>query len=114
MAHQPVKASGSSEGGVVCVHQIWGGSTERSMPSAQKRAQHPHFHFAHSPNHLANLDTKIAFAKRIWGWVVDEYMKDHKAETGVDLTRAQAEARARCAWLLDCWPVNTSEVNTKA
>ena len=69
----------------------------------------------------ANLDTKIAFAKRIWGWVVDEFMKDHKAETGlgfrlrpeVDLTRAEAKTRARCVWLLDCWPVNTSEVNTK-
>ena len=104
----------NAEGGVVCVHQIWGGSTERSMPSPEKRAQHPHFHFAYSPNHWANLDTKIAFAKRIWGWVVDEFTKDHKAETGVDLTRAEAETRARCVWLLDCWPVNTSEVKVNS
>ena len=28
----------NAEGGVVCVHQIWGGRTERSMPSPEKRA----------------------------------------------------------------------------
>jgi hypothetical protein len=75
----------NAEGTVVCVHQIWGGSTER-LPSAHKRDQYPHFHFARSPNHWVNFDSKISFCRRIWGWVVDEHMKDHKADTGVDLT----------------------------
>ena len=40
------------------------------------------------------LGTKISFGRRIWRWVVNEHMKDHKAATG--LTRAEAEAIATC------------------
>jgi hypothetical protein len=102
------------DGQIVCVHQIWGGTTDRCLPSHHKRAKYPHFHFARSPNHWANLETKIAFGKRIWDWVVDEHIRDHKEETGKDLTRAEGEAISKCVWLLDCWPVNTSKAFREA
>jgi hypothetical protein len=54
------------------------------------------------PNHWANLTTKIEFAKFIWNCVVEEHMKDAEKE-GKELSREQAEATARCVWLLDCW-----------
>jgi hypothetical protein len=93
-------------GQVVCVEQIWGGKTEASLPSPPKRAQYPHFLFATSVNHWANMDTKLAFGKRIWDWVVAEHIRDAKEERNQDLTWEEAEKTAECVWLLDCWPVN--------
>ena len=58
--------------------------------------------FSVSPNHWANLTTKIEFAKFMWNWVVEEHMKDAEKE-GRELSREEAEATARCVWLLDCW-----------
>ena len=58
--------------------------------------------FSLSPNHWANLSTKVEFAQFIWNWIVEQHMKDAQQE-GKELLREQAEATARCFWLLDCW-----------
>ena len=90
------------DGDVVGVHQIWGGKCSSSLPDTKVQQKYPSIKFSVSPNHWANLTTKIEFAKFIWNWVVEEHMKDSEKE-GKELSREQAEATARCVWILDCW-----------
>ncbi len=64
--------------------------------------KYPSIKFSVSPNHWANLTTKIDFAKFVWNWVVEENMKDAEQE-GKELSHEHTETTDRCVWLLDCW-----------
>ena len=90
------------DGDVVGVHQIWGGKCSSSLPDTKVQQKYPSIKFSVSPNHLANLTTKIEFARFIWNWVVEEHMKDAEKE-GRELSREEVETTSRCVWLLDCW-----------
>ena len=90
------------DGDVVGVHQIWGGKCASSLPHPQVQQKYPSMKFSVSPNHWANLSTKVEFAQFIWNWVVEQHMKDAQQE-GKELSCEQTKATARCVWLLDCW-----------
>lgn len=66
----------NARGDIVCVHQIFAGLTNRSLPDEAIRSQFPQFQFAVTSNHWANHDTKVAFVMRLWKWTVKEYAKD--------------------------------------
>ena len=102
-------------GDVIAVHSIFAGKSEASLPHpvVREKEELQDFLFSYTPNHWVSLDTSIDLAKRIWRWVVQEYMKDARSK-GESITRQQAEARAVCVWLLDCWPVNISTALRKA
>ncbi len=68
---------------------------QEARPIRHESQVHGFLKFSVSPNHWANLTTKIDFAKFIWNWVVEEHMKDAEKE-GKELSREQAEAAARC------------------
>jgi hypothetical protein len=53
------------DGDVVGVHQIWGGKCSSSLPDTKVQQKYPSIKFSVSPNHWANLTTKIDFAKFI-------------------------------------------------
>jgi hypothetical protein len=94
----------NAAGGIVCVHQIFKGSTAASLPPEDVRQKFPQFQFAVTPNHWANHPTKIAFVQRIWEWVVTEHMKDF------GWSREEAVKKAKCILFLDCWPVNLTAI----
>ena len=54
------------DGDVVGVHQIWGGKCASSLPHPQVEQKYPSMKFSVSPNHWANLSTKVEFAQFIW------------------------------------------------
>ena len=45
----------------------------------------------------------MALGVRIWNWVVEETARD------LECTVDDARGKARCIWLLDCWPVNLTD-----
>ena len=94
----------NAAGDIVCVHQIFAGKTTRSLPNPDVRAKYPQFQFAHTLNHWANHETKVAFLGRIWEWVVIETAKD------LNCSMDEARQRARCVMMLDCWPVNLTSL----
>ena len=62
------------DGDVVGVHQIWGGKYTSSLPHPQVQQKYLSIKFSLSPNHWANLSTKVEFAEFLWKWVVDEHL----------------------------------------
>ena len=100
----------NARGDVIAVHAIFAGKTNASLPHAAVREDEKfsHFLFSHTPNHWASVQTSLELAQRIWQWVVEEHKKDADVK-GESITTQEARERAQCVWMLDCWPVNTSQ-----
>ncbi len=100
----------NDRGDVIAVQAIFAGKTNASLPHAKVREdpKFSHFLFSHTPNHWASLQTSLELTGRIWQWVVEEYKKDTEVK-GEFITTQEAQQRAQCVWMLDCWPVNTSQ-----
>lgn len=85
----------TANGDVPIVVQIWEGSTDTSLPSAQVREEFKgRILFDQSSNHWANHDTKVPLLKTVWAWVCAKW---------ADM---KLPGEPRCIYLLDCWPVN--------
>ena len=95
----------NANGEIIRVHMVFAGTTSKSLPDYQIRAKYSHFQYGLSPNHWANHPTKVAFVERIYEWVVNEYMRDNPS-----WTREYAVRNAKCILLLDCWPVNLTQI----
>ena len=65
--------------------------------------------FMHTKNHWANHDTKVAWVKTIWKWVLARYQSDN-----LTWTPEQVKQNAQCMLLLDCWPTNLTDLFRKA
>ena len=100
----------NARGDVIAVHAIFAGKTNASLTHAAVREDEKfsHFLFSHSPNHWESVQASLELTQRIWQWVVEEHKKDADAK-GESITTQETRERAQCVWMLDCWPVNTSQ-----
>ena len=88
----------SGDGKVVVLEAIFGGKTERSLPSQGVRSAHPLVHCAVSPSHWATEATKLALAGEIFSRTQEKLVAG-------GMPAADA-ATAQRVWWLDCWKVN--------
>ncbi|ORY15920.1 hypothetical protein BCR33DRAFT_673482, partial [Rhizoclosmatium globosum] len=95
----------NAAGEIIILEQIFMGKTKACLPSKEIRDQFPQFQFNYSHNHWANHHTKVALMKRIYSWVITHYSHVNQCSE----KEAQAQ-KPTCAVLLDCWPVNLTEI----